>query len=369
MSTPLRSEGWSVRPSFVPNGAVTPVTLLIDDESLTQLAGEPAVAWQTPWTELSNVQLVSFARSMALFATVAGVRYCWRNASRGDFESLRAIVVGHGGGVARNRRRAGIYSVAVIVLIAALAGGIGSWLYRNSSGSTEITDTRNVNLTLRDLPTGWFASSAPSTSPLADLFPPANKLEQPSTTPTTLPKKNSIWAKVSRVFQQCLGVSAGHDRVYGAAGQQPQYQVSSRIFDSQSFGGIEVVSTTQYYATTTMVRRDTAEMTRKNFGSCFATSNVALVRAVYRAPVPTTDTGTNFRPTTFFRGWSRGGEAQLALPSLSESPHLIMVVITNGHFEVTLGVLTNEWPKSRSFVSGLASTLLSRMVSPTSKSV
>ena len=150
-------------------------------------------------------------------------------------------------------------------------------------------------------------SPAPSASPLSDLFPAAGKLEQPSTTPVTLPKKNSVWAKVSSVFQGCVGVSGARDRVYGAAGQQPQYQVSSKIFASPSYGGIEVVSTTQYYSTTTMVRRDTAEMSRKNFGACFATSNVVLVRAVYRAPVPTSKSAPIFdRRRSFMDG--RAGE-------------------------------------------------------------
>jgi hypothetical protein len=367
MSTPLRSEGWSVQPSFVPNGAVTPVTLLADENALTQLAGDPAVAWQTPWSELSNIQIVHFARSMALFATASGVRYCWRNPSRADFEALRTIVLAHGGVVAHHRRRAGVYSVAIIVLVAALAGGIGSWLYRNSSGSKEIADTRNVNLTLRDLPTGWFVSPVPQTSPLSELFPASGKVSKPSTTPTTVPKKNSIWAQVSTVFQQCLGVSAQRDRVYGAAGQQPEYQVSSPIFDSPSFGGIEVVSTTQYYSTTTMVHRDTVEMSRKNFGSCFATSNVALVRVLDRVKVSSTDFGTNYRPATFLRGWTRGGEALMTLPHVPGTPHLVVVQITSGHYEVTLGVLVNQWPQSTTFVSGLTSTLLSRMESTTSK--
>jgi hypothetical protein len=132
MSAALRSAGWTVQPSFVPNGAVAPVTLLLDDQAITQLAGEPPVAWQTPWSELSNLQLVRFARGLALFATVAGVRYAWRNPSRGDFEALRAHVVAHGGSTTRHRRRAGIYSVAVVVLVAALAGVFGSWLSRNS---------------------------------------------------------------------------------------------------------------------------------------------------------------------------------------------------------------------------------------------
>jgi hypothetical protein len=369
MSAPLRSEGWSVQPSFVPNGATSPVTLLADEDALTQLAGDPAVAWQTPWTELSHVQLVRFARSMALFATADGVRYCWRNRSLSEYEALRTLVVAHGGSVARHRRRAGLTSVAVVVLVAALAGGIGSWLYRNSSVSSELADARNVNLTLKDLPTGWYPSVSPGSSVLSYLFPQSGKVIKLSTTPTTPPKKNSVWSKVSSVFQHCVGVSAARDRIYGPAGQQPDYQVSSRLFDAPSFGGIEVMSTSQYYRTTTMVKRDTAEMSRANFGSCFATSNLALVKAVLGTKVPTTNIATNYRPVTFEKGWTRGGEAQLTLPNVAGAPHLVMVVITKGHYEVTLGVLTNQWPQSEKFVSGLVSTLLSRTESSSSKPV
>jgi hypothetical protein len=366
--TPLRSEGWTVQPSFVPNGAVSPVTLLIDDDSLTQLAGEPAVAWQTPWSELSNVQLMRFSRGLALFATASGVRYCWRNPSRSDFEALRALVVAHGGSVGRQRRRAGIIIVAAVVLVAALAGGIGSWLYRHSSGPKAIAAARNVNLTVRDLPSGWFPTVNQNSSVLSYIFPPSGTLEKPSATPTTLPKKGTPFAVASADFQQCIGVSAQRDRMYGAAGQEPDYQTSSKIFTSPSFGGIEAVSTTQYYRTTTMVQRDTAEMARKNFGSCFVSSNVALIRSglrIVKSPI----NGQNFRPVTFLRGFSRGGEAELSIPKVLGSPHLVLVMITDGHFEVTLGVLVDQWPQSEAFVSNLSSTLLSRMVSPTSKSV
>ncbi len=369
MSTPLRSEGWSVQPSFVPNGAVTPVTLLMDENALTQLAGEPAVAWQTPWTELSNIQIVRFARSMALFATAAGVRYCWRNSSRSDFEALRTIVLEHDGVVARHRRRAGVYSVAVIVLLAALAGGIGSWLYRNSSASHELADARHVNLTLKDLPTGWYPAPA-NTSALSYLFSAPGKVETPSTTPTKKPKKpNPVFTKIIADFAKCLGVSPQRDRVYGAAGQQPDYQISSKIFESPSYGGIEVVSAAQYYPTTTMVHRDTLEMSRQGFGSCFITSNVELVGAVLGVKVPSKDIGSNYRPVTFLRGWSRGGESPMSLSNVPGTPHLVMVEITRGHYEVTLGVLVNQWPQSETFITALTSTLLSRTVSPTSKPV
>ena len=96
-----------------------------------------------------------------------------------------------------------------------------------------------------------------------------------------------------------------------------------------------------------MVRRDTAEMSRQNFGSCFVTSNVALVRAVSGAKIPTTNIGANYRPATFLRGWSRGGEAVLTLPDVPGSPHLVMVVITGGHYEVTLGVLVERMAEVR----------------------
>jgi hypothetical protein len=345
---------------------VTPVTLLADENALTQLAGDPTVAWQTPWSELSNIQLARFSRGMALFATAAGVRYCWRNPSRNDFEALRATVIAHGGVVARHRRRAGVYSVAVIVLIAALAGGIGSWLFRNSSGSSELADARHVNLTLQDLPIGWYRAPALEASPLADIFTPG-KVETIPTKPTKTKKQNAVLTEIFGDFATCLGVAPARDRVYGAAGQLPDYEVSSQIFASTSYGGIEAVSASQYYHTTTMVHRDTAEMSRKDFGSCFVTSNVALVRAINGEKLPTANVGVNYRPATYLRGWSRGGESVLSLPSPAGSPHLVMVEMTSGHYEVTLGVLVNDWPKSQAFVSSLASTLLSRIVSSSSK--
>jgi hypothetical protein len=59
----------------------------------------------------------------------------------------------------------------------------------------------------------------------------------------------------------------------------------------------------------------------------------------------------------------------MTLPNETGSPTLVMIVITGGHYEVTLGVLVNQWPQSETFVSGLTSTLLSRVVSPSSKPV
>lgn len=363
MSTTLRSEGWTVRPSFVPNGPTSPVTLLADDSGLTQLAGDPAVAWQTPWSELANPQLIRFPRGLALFATVGGVRYCWRKRNFLDVEALRTVVLAHGGTIARHRRRAGVYAIAFIVLLAALAGGIGSWLNRGSSNSGEITDVRAVNLSLKDLPSSWFVKPA---SPIQYFFTPVGKIESSS---TTLPNTNPAWRKVTTIFQQCLGVTNRQDRVYGAAGQLPNYQISSKSYSSQSYGGIDIESTTQYYQTTGMVHRDTQEMSKANFGACFVTSNVALFDGIVGTKSPSGNVGVNFRPVTFEHGFVRGGEAELTLPGSTGSAHLVSVELTSGHYEVTMGALVTKWPQSKEFISNLANILLSRITSSTSKAV
>ena len=130
------------------------------------------------------------------------------------------------------------------------------------------------------------------TSPLSDLFSAAGKVITLSTTPTTHSKANAVFTKVSdglSTVSRRLG--ATRPRLRCGPGSSPTTRSRRRSSRRQSFGGIEVVSTTQYYHTTTMVRRDTAEMSRQNFGSCFVTSNVALVRAVSSVKIPTTNIG------------------------------------------------------------------------------
>lgn len=361
MSPSLRSEGWSVRPSFVPNGPTTPVTLLADDTGLTQLAGLPSVAWQTPWEEVANIQLLRFARGMALFATAGGVRYCWRKGDRRDYEQLSMVVLAHGGLVVRQRRRAAVYAVVAVVLLASLAGGIAAWFSGGSSGAQELAEAGAVNLTLRDLPTGFFTANE---SALNELFPTTNPTS-PTTTTTTKPVAISAkFEKIITQFQTCVGVSNAKDRIYGAAGQYPLYQVTSPFFTSSKDNGLEVASTTQYYDTTLMVHKDTAEMSKTPFGTCFVKTQAAILKS-YAGASAFSDT-TNFHPLTYEKGWTRGGVTTLTLPSIPGKLHLVMVELTSGHYEVTLGALVAEWPKTEPLINMLASTLLARMKSMTS---
>ncbi|MGH9020455.1 MAG: hypothetical protein ACRDV0_05490 [Acidimicrobiales bacterium] len=360
----LRSAGWSVRPSFVPHGPTTGVTLLADEHALTQLAGIPDVAWQTPWEALTNLELVRFSRSMALFATAGGVRYCWRHASLDDYEAWREVVVVHGGSIARRPRRAGVVVVVAVVLVASLAGGVAALFSATSGANPEVAAARAVNLTSNDLGPDFATTSS---SLLAALFPPPGQVVPSSTTPTTEPAASSTWGKISAGFEGCVGVSQARDRVFGAAGQMPDYQVTSPIFTSNDFGGIDVASTTQYYATTTMVRHDLAEMSGSRFGSCFSSVNAAMVLTYVTGHVPHVAPGATWRPVTFIPGWARGGEVSVAIPQYPKDD-LVVVVIAGGHFEVTLTALTAQWPQSEHFLAGLVNTIKARISSPSSTS-
>jgi hypothetical protein len=359
--TNLRSEDWAVRPPFVENGPTSPVTLLLDDAGLTQLAGIPSVAWQTPWGEISNLELVRVAHQMLLFATIGGVRYAWRHRDQEGYDTLRGVVVEHGGIVSQRRRRVGIFALVAVVVLASFGGGIAAWFNRGSSGEQELSAARHVNLTLNDLPSGWYKTSD---TILNYLVPGPNKVY--TSTTTTAPAKDTSFDKAASVFQTCLGVSNAKDRIYGAAGQEPDYQVSSAIFNTNSLGGIELASTSQYYHSTTMVEKDTREMSRANFGSCFATSSADIILSGLGLTSPQANVAMNWRPMTFTKGWSRGGVIDLSVPSLNSKVRLVMAVMTHGHYEVTLSAIVGSFAKSKKTLTTLVNTLLSRMTTSSS---
>lgn len=362
MST-LRSEGWTVRPPFVPGGPTTNVSLWSDEAGLTQIAGDPPVAWQTPWLEIDAVQLVRSGRSMALFATIDSVRYCWRSTSNADYEEWRAIVLAHGGSITRPQRRSGVLAVVVIVLLASFGGAIAAWFNRGATTASALSDARAVNLTQKDLGNSWYVATSPI---LAALVAPSTQVIV--ATPTTVaPKANSVYAKAAALFQNCLGVTNAKDRMYGAAGQQPSYQVSSNVYATTDFGGTEVATTSQYYATTAMVLRDEREMKKSNFGACFAKASGAIVLSGFGLKPRANTVAVNWSPSTLLHGFSRGGVVNLAVPGVRTHLQLVMAVVVSGHYEVTLSAVTNEWPSTKGFFNALVTTLLSRVSSTSAR--
>ncbi len=353
------SSGWKVSRSFVPNGPTSPVTLLFDDDHLTQLAGEPAVAWQTPWTQISGLQLSQMGKKAALFATIGGVRYVWRNDRPESLGQLRAEVSGRGGEIKRQPRRLGAVAVALVVLVASFAGGmlLGS---NQPTVPPELSNARSVLLTTKDLGSNFIVSAR---GVLSGIIPSSSQVLTP--TPITKPKPKSAWAKIVSSYESCLGITYATDRMYGGAGQSPDFQVSAPIFSSTQFGGIEIGVTSQYYKTTEMVRKDTRSMQTKNFGACFVTSNVTTMNIYDSLPTPTSNIGFDWQPTVFSKnGWAHGGYAPITVPGINGPLYLGIVEITSGHYETTLAVLVADWKKAQGLVSNLTSTVLARM-SPT----
>ena len=157
------------------------------------------------------------------------------------------------------------------------------------------------------------------------------------------PATNSTWAEISTLFQSASGSRQRRDRVYGAAGQQPDYQVSSQIYGASSVrrhrGRLDdaVLQHDDHGAQATPPR-----CRMKNFGSCFTTSNAALMLSALQVKPrrPRTSPPTGSRSPSS-KGWARGGVAELDLPGADGPLHLVMVVPTAGHYEVTLGALVD----------------------------
>jgi len=361
----LRSDGWSVRPSFSPHGPVEPVTLLFDETGFTQLAGDPAVAWQTPWSEVAQLRLVRRRQSVTIIAVVSHVLYQWRRRtplSRAQVDELSALLSVHGARELPRSRRNGALAVAGLVTLASFGGYFGGLLTTTPTSSTQST-LAAVNLSARDVPGTWGVSSSASTSELETILPAPGQFitSNPS---TTAPAQDSAFNLAANHFQRCLGVANVNDRIYGLAGQSAMYQVSSPVFSSRSFGGIQVESTAQYYASPLNVASDVGEMSRADFGRCFVESNADMMIGRSSAATPDLTNGLNYATHTFAKGWVSGGSVEVSLPVIGVShANLVVIVEAAGHYEVTLAALVTHLAAARATIDNLANVLLVRATS------
>ena len=361
----VRSEGWSVSPSFSPHGPTAPVTLLFDDAGVTQLAGDPAVAWQTPWSEVAHLRMSRRRSGTIIVAVVANVLYQWRRhgaLSHQEFEDLNAVLSRHGARDMPRSRRNGALVVAALVTLASFGGYVGGLFTRTPTSAT-LSALAAVNLSARDVPGDWGASMSASSSELETIMPAPGQVItlNPS---TTLPAQDSAFNLAANHFQRCLGVANVNDRIYGLAGQSAQYQVSSPVFSSSSFGGIQVESTAQYYALAQNVISDVGEMSEAGFGRCFAESNADMMVGRSSASTPDLRNGASYYARTFAKGWLSGGSVAVSLPLIGVAhATLVIIVEAAGHYEVTLAALVDNLAAARATIDNLANTLLVRTTS------
>ncbi len=369
MST-LRSEGWSVRPSFSPHGPTAPVTLLFDDAGLTQLAGDPAVAWQTPWSEVAHLRLLRRRGGATIVAVIAHVLYQWRRSeplSRTQLDELSSVLSAHGAREMPRARRNAAFAVAALVTVASFAGYFGG-LFTPRSTPLALKALEGVNLDATDV-SGTWTSTTLSTSSALSTFMPAPGQVSTFTSTSAPPAQDTAFALSARHFESCAGISNVDDRIYGLAGQTPTYQVSSPIFSSSSFGGIQVQSTAQYYDSTLSVASDVAQMSHGDFGRCFAQSNADLMVGRSSSATPDLTDGVNFVAHTFVKGWVRAGVVPVTLPVIGIAhANLVVFVEAAGHYEVTLAALVVDLAPARATLDDLANSLLLRVTSTSVRS-
>ena len=194
---------------------------------------------------------------MALFATAAGVRYCWRNAdaratTRPGARRCSPTAARSRAAASRRRRRRSSRSC----WWPPGRGDRAVFTGGRSGPSAELAGARAANLRLDDLPAGWARRAR---ALLGALFGKPGKVVTPS--PTTQPAATSQWGKIRALFQGCVGGQRGARP--GLRRGRPAAGLPGDVGDlprDSADGGVDVASTSQYYATTTMVKRDVAEM-------------------------------------------------------------------------------------------------------------
>ncbi len=244
------------------------------------------------------MHLVRFARGMALFATAAGVRYCWRNEDLGDYDAWREIVLAHGGAIARATRRAGRRRGRGRRAAGVVRRRHRRVISRHRRAPSEVAAVRRSTCASTTCPAAGSTRPAPTCPPSC---PPPGQVVTSSTTPTTLPPPTSNWGKISALFQGCLGVCNARDRVFGAAGQKPDYQVTSPIFRATPSGG-----------STSPRRPSTTRRPRWSTATCRdvrAALRLLLRRGqrgddphARQRKVPAVAPGSTWHPVTFVRG-------------------------------------------------------------------
>lgn len=348
-------------PAFIPHGPTHPVVIAIDDTHFTQWIGDPPTVWQTPLSEVRDLD-VRAGRTVTLRATIGGVRYRWRT-RRGPehaelVERVRAL-----GTVERPRRpwvplaASAAFVLAVSSVAAVLAGSVST-----SSRPSLATTVGAVNVGLADLPAGWGPTPEGT---LLDILGNAGTTypSRPGASPAPSGVLAAIYDAAGRSFQSCMGVSASADRMFGAAGQEPEVQVTGTIYGTTTAGGPEIGSLTQYYASTTMVDHDVAEYRRPAFGRCWGLVSAQLFAGVESESAAATEAkylASTFTPATFVHGFKAGGIATVAIPG-SATYTLVSLFAASGHYEVNLYALTTDWAATRTTVVAAFNAMLARI--------
>ncbi len=365
MTTLRRFHGFSADPPAGPQ-RVREVSLAIDDEGLHEWSEAGEETRLIPLGALGDWR-VELSRRWFMSAEVGGITVRWTAADAASYDEFTEDLRRYGADIRRPRR--GLRTLTFVTGAALILASIGTFVayaFRGSSTpATPVVTSATVgavNLRAIDLPSGW---SAVGQSYLSYIAGSANQVVTPHTKfPPLTGASKQVWDDASANFQSCMHTTAHKDRMFGSSGQQPALQVTGETFGSTSFGGGEQVSLTQYYATTTMVRRDLREYRAPQFGRCWGIANAQILlgflnnNASYAMTTPpVTSWHVERRRDVFLRT----SVVTVALPGGTTPYYLATAFAARGHYEVNYFALVGNWTQAQATVDAGLNAVLSRM--------
>ncbi len=366
MTIVRRFHGFSVDPP-VGDDRSTTVSLGVDDDTLYEWVDDHDDPRSWPLRDLRNWR-VDRTRSWRMIADADGVSIRWSAPHSMDCDEFTDILRAHGADVVRPRRglRRLTVAAALLLILASLGGLLTYALTRTTTTVVTSADVGAINLRAQDVPDGWVElGTTDANNALTILVGKANDVTTSSTTvPAATGVNKTIWDTATARFQTCMGTTAAKDRMFGAAGEQPALQVSGAVYGANSFGGVQMASLTQYYASTDMVGRDLREYSRASFAHCWALVNALILQGYLffdptyaRGSVPVT--AWDFTTTT--RGFVRTAVAEVTLPGSSHSYALASAFAARGHYEMTFFALAGNWHDAQATADAGLNAVLARM--------
>jgi len=163
-----------------------------------------------------------------------------------------------------------VLAVVVVLLVGAGVGALFAWSAKSpsasgpasgSSGDLEVA--QQINITVGDIPSTWSVDSSPS-GPLGAFF------SSRGAAPSLSPSQRHEVAQVAAGYEQCMGIPAASDRIFGGATSTPTAEANSPVFAAPTAGPIsETGSQTEVFASSENVAADVAQVSSPRFPLCF----------------------------------------------------------------------------------------------------
>ncbi|HEY3941997.1 MAG TPA: hypothetical protein VGL60_05890 [Acidimicrobiales bacterium] len=169
------------------------------------------------------------------------------------------------------RRRWQLASLVVVVALLVAAAVVIPFAARSTPTRPAVSGAqsadrdlaRQINLQAADLPAAWTVDRSGS-GPLSGF------LGTGTSTGGSSPDESALTRQVATQFEQCMGIPAAADRIFGPSGSVPAASASSPAFAAPSSSvGEEAGSSVDVYASARAVAADLAQIRRPQFPSCF----------------------------------------------------------------------------------------------------